>query len=374
MSKKDNVKEWVNHVYDYWLYEFDQESSMRSSSQIIYQQMRDALSLNNFIDAWRALERLKRLSQPGFDAIFESLHKKDQAETRLMCGLGAFYMEDYQQANLFLSEALSLYSSFGHYRGIVLWVQGCVQWLLVSHVDEAILLWEQARSIFLSQREHPNMIPGWYKNRVEEMLLAIEIATKEDCPPHPNRVIKTYSTHASVNIKTAKVFKKYSSFLRTYPILGQIPAGKMYNTSTPEGHLEIHDVYLNNEQYNPVSLKTGENFVSLPQEKEYYYILRVSGNSMNAATPETILDGDYVLMRAQSVANNADIVAAEIVGMDDRATLKRYKTEKGKIILIPESSDPDFQDPISIRREFSTLDDNFHIRGIAIAVLKRVED
>lgn len=89
---------------------------------------------------------------------------------------------------------------------------------------------------------------------------------------------------------------------------------------------------------------------------------------MNTASPEPILNGDYVLMCAQKTAESGDIVAAEIVGVDDRATLKRYKVESGKIVLLPESDDPAFQDPTSIRCEFRKPDDNFYIRGVALAV------
>jgi len=58
--------------------------------------------------------------------------------------------------------------------------------------------------------------------------------------------------------------------------------------------------------------------------------------------------------------------------LDNRATLKRYSMEAGKIVLEPESKDPAFQN-IHWQHEFTNLDDDFHIRGIALAVLKRIE-
>jgi SOS-response transcriptional repressor LexA len=282
-------------------------------------------------------------------------------------------MEDYQHANLFMNEALGLYSPLGHYRGVVLWMQGCIQWLLVSHVDDAILLWEQARSTFLTQKETPNTLPGWYEKRAEEMRRAIEVATRENCPPHPDKVIKFASAKYKTTV-TGKFNPTTKHLIHSLPVLGQISAGKMYNGINPDCELEIREVFLgDNTPHYPINLRSSGNIIKIPQGIEHY-VLRVTGNSMNAASPVPILDGDYVLMRAQNIADTGDIVAAEIVGLDDRATLKRYKLENGKFALIPESDDPVFQDPISLEREFTKLDDEFFVRGVVLAVLKRNED
>ena len=97
---------------------------------------------------------------------------------------------------------------------------------------------------------------------------------------------------------------------------------------------------------------------------------------MNLASPEIIENGDYVIMREQYTADNGDIVAALIVkdhGENERlATLKRYKRKDGKILLQPESDDPDFKKPVYIHREFDEKINEFQIRGVAIAVLKEI--
>ena len=48
-----------------------------------------------------------------------------------------------------------------------------------------------------------------------------------------------------------------------------------------------------------------------------------------------ILDGDMVVIRRQSTANNGDIVAALV---DDSATIKRFFRENGHFRLQPENS------------------------------------
>ena len=71
------------------------------------------------------------------------------------------------------------------------------------------------------------------------------------------------------------------------------------------------------------------------------------------------------------MAENGDIVAAMIIkGEDYKATLKRYVKQDKKVLLLPESNDPKFQKPIYTNRVYEELDNEFQIRGIAIAVLK----
>ena len=70
------------------------------------------------------------------------------------------------------------------------------------------------------------------------------------------------------------------------------------------------------------------------------FILVVKGESMIEAG---ILDGDYVVVKQQSHANNGDIVVALIV---DEATVKRFYREKDHIRLQPENS---FMEPILVK-------------------------
>lgn len=65
------------------------------------------------------------------------------------------------------------------------------------------------------------------------------------------------------------------------------------------------------------------------------FLLSVHGESMIEAG---INDGDYIVVKEQSVANNGDIVVALI---DDGATVKRFFKEKDHIRLQPENSSMD---------------------------------
>ena len=60
------------------------------------------------------------------------------------------------------------------------------------------------------------------------------------------------------------------------------------------------------------------------------FMLRVRGDSMIDAG---ILDGDFVVARRQSTADNGDIVVAGIPG--EEATVKTFTRTRGKVVLLP---------------------------------------
>jgi repressor LexA len=83
-----------------------------------------------------------------------------------------------------------------------------------------------------------------------------------------------------------------------------------------------------------------EDYFPLPKSmihNDTVFLLRVRGDSMVNAG---IVDGDFVIVRQQSTANNTEIVVAML---DGEATVKRFYKEKNQIRLQP---DNDFYEPI----------------------------
>ena len=79
-----------------------------------------------------------------------------------------------------------------------------------------------------------------------------------------------------------------------------------------------------------------EGYVSLPENffaGGELFMLNVQGSSMIKIG---MFDGDKVVVRKQSTAENGDIVVALV---DDSATVKRFYTKDGKFILHPENDD-----------------------------------
>ncbi len=90
---------------------------------------------------------------------------------------------------------------------------------------------------------------------------------------------------------------------------------------------------------------------------EKVFALQVKGNSMIEAH---ILDGDTVLVKAQSTARSGEIVVALI---DGEATVKRFFPEEGRVRLQPENS---ALQPIIVDRG------DLRILGKVVGVMRRV--
>lgn len=88
------------------------------------------------------------------------------------------------------------------------------------------------------------------------------------------------------------------------------------------------------------------------------FMLDVRGDSMIDAG---IFDGDYVVIRRQSVANDGQLVAALI--SDEEATVKRLRRKDGRVIL--EAENPAYAPMV--------FTEGVEILGIVVAVLRRVE-
>lgn len=125
------------------------------------------------------------------------------------------------------------------------------------------------------------------------------------------------------------------------PVLGEIRAGApMAAWEQPEGYAAA----------------------DVPDPEEYFY-LRVTGDSMVNAG---IREGDLVLLRRQESAENGQIVACLVDGED--ATLKRFRCQKGMVILQPEN--PAYEPRIVPLEDFAT--GQARIVGVAVRLVRNL--
>jgi repressor LexA len=104
-----------------------------------------------------------------------------------------------------------------------------------------------------------------------------------------------------------------------------------------------------------------EDLIPLPTDftgEGELFMLRVRGDSMIDAG---ILDGDFVVARQQTVADNGDIVVAGIPG--DEATVKTFKKSGAKITLLP--SNPTMKPMVFDANDVS-------VYGKVVTVLRRL--
>ena len=141
----------------------------------------------------------------------------------------------------------------------------------------------------------------------------------------------------SENSARSIIPKKEARTIVDIPIVGRIAAGKPIEA--------IEDLQENISVLNP-SIKNPED----------YYALRVIGNSM---IDEGIFDGDIVIIKKQSVAENGQTVVAIID--DNEATLKKIYKEQNNFRLQPAN-----QNMLPLYRK------EVEIRGVVINVIRNL--
>ncbi len=119
-----------------------------------------------------------------------------------------------------------------------------------------------------------------------------------------------------------------------FPLLGRVAAGK------PIEAIEDHQVI----EVPPSMARGGDHFV-----------LQVQGDSMEE---DGILDGDYVVVRKQPLAQNGDTVVAII---DNEATIKKFYRHKDHVELRPAHKG---MEPIIVK------DRDFRIEGKVVGVIR----
>jgi hypothetical protein len=383
MSEYELVAQsWLRYAYS-WLNCFEKNGTLSDPANLLLARLENKRRENDSKSVWDIINDLKRLSDKSDD--------KESAEIKLRCGLIAAEMDNFHNALRLFSEASSKYTSFKHHRAVALWMIGCVQWLLPKREVDAINSWRTSMKGFESLRDHNKITKNdyeWYENRCDEMRNALHVAAETyKIPPLPENTVEWSKNDDSINsLSLSKILDKTlkesspiaqtdssvkdESFswgrLRLIPVYGQIAAGDFGASGVlaqPASRLEINQVLIEDVPYRIHSLVGGQ-VINLPSPQEHF-VLKVSGNSMNLARPMPIENNDYVLMRRQAAADNGNIVAAEIIHEDPKATLKRYRFQAGQYVLQPESADLNFKEQILMKNDF-------FIRGIALAVLKKL--
>ena len=132
------------------------------------------------------------------------------------------------------------------------------------------------------------------------------------------------------------------------PVLGRIVAGE--------------PVPIPDESFSPLDVEESIALTrDIVQKRGAIYALQVKGNSMIDAL---IFDGDIVIMKHQTEANNGDLVAAWLK-MEKETTLKRFFWESGESLVRLQPANPTMQ---AIYVEPSNLE----IQGKVIAVIRQV--
>ena len=338
------------------------------------QQMRAAVDANNTIMALNYMAEIKETAGTIADAL-------DQAYVHLECARANFNLGRSDEAIQELEIAIDLLqaragydSAFKHCNALAHWMLGNLLLEIPDQRSAAVAAWQTSLDAFTNLVAWPAEFgtassgnPDWYNDRCSEMRQGIELVVSTGVvtpPPLP----ATSTLPPPLTPFTLPISTLYSGNINALPIVGLIPAGGFAPSGMDPYVLEtltlqpLQDEFIiGGDLHRLVNLRGSPGVTTLVSSTTYY-ILQVTGDSMNA---DQIDPGDYVLLRQQSSADQRDIVAAEIVNVDTEATLKRYLRTNSMITLEPSSTNPTHQ-PFT----FTETALNFSIRGVAIGVFK----
>ena len=368
-----------------WLNQFE-ASHISPATNILIGQLRLSLSENKREETSGLLQQLK-------DLAYKLRDTEEVTESLVECAYGFFMLNQLEEAEAILTDAVSRSWSGLHKRAVIQWMLGCVQWQVFPSRQQAVISWRNSLSDFDLLARQPGFAVQkreWYqetRGKLEQSLLETteQVGNYMDLddrglsgmqrkaaparsgsdpatsvPPDPSVI------HASEGLKTEEPFAfKPSDSLQLFTISEEIPAGDFGPSGMdpfPIGSVEIDRVSINGHPYSIHSTR-GRKVINLPLDQRLM-VVKVKGDSMDQ---EGILEQDYVILRKVDAPSNGDIVMAEVVGIDSKATLKIYFRDKDTITLKPHSSNP-----VHHPFEFKKVSKGFLIRGVVVAVLKPV--
>ncbi len=174
---------------------------------------------------------------------------------------------------------------------------------------------------------------------IEEICKRLKLKAPSTVHEHINSLIKKGYLSKSENSPRGLSLKKEIRSIVEIPIIGRISAG--YPIEAIEGHEDT------------VSIVSSDM-----KQSKGDYALRVAGDSM---IDEGIYDGDIVIIKKQSVAENGQTVVAIVD--EDKATLKKFYREKTRIRLEPRN--------INMLPLYRT---EVEIRGVVIQIIRNITD
>jgi tetratricopeptide (TPR) repeat protein len=349
-------------------------------------------SAANLQYSWQTIKLIENISHKLSDNM-------EAAEALAECGYAAYHLGNAEDAVRYFRQAIKKYNTPRHQIAMTEWMLGWVQWHTPGSRDQGFVALRDSIDKFDFLGEHPAFGRegvGWYRDRCKEMRDTLEwliqsgvssmpassvatpvpaatlsVAAPIAPTPAPTPTPTTITTVAPPPIAavTVSAMPNYQDILRLFDVTENIPAGGFEPTAVNGGavigHVDIPLVLINDEWFRVQDLRKAGKLIDVLASGHKYTVVRVTGDSMNK---DGIDIGDYVLLRQQEDATNNDIVAAEIVGVDTEATLKRFLRRNGEVTLRPNSTNPQHKDHV-----FKKINTGLYVRGVAYAVFKPVK-
>lgn len=357
-----------------WLFKYE-TSHIRPDLNILVNKMRDDVEAGNKQAARQLQGRLSELAQQLRD-------EKEVNEILVESAVAASKLGEHDEAESLLGEAISRAWSHLHRRAVIRCMLGCVQWENPHRDERVVFTWREALTDLERLAKKPGLRSdqqSWYNQAyadVESSLIeALKIFEEADesvidgtAADEPREQAGTENESQaergrSENRTEERPPMTTADILQLFTVSDEIPAGDFGASGVdpfPIGTVEVDSLTINGKPYS-IHNTRGKKIVNLPLD-QHVSVVKVKGDSMDQ---ENILPGDYVVVRGVDVPVNGDLVLAEITGIDNRATLKRFYQDRDTITLQPRSSNPEHQPFV-----FKNTSDGFHVRRVVSAILK----
>ena len=364
-----------------WLNKFS-PTHLRPCSISLISHMKSALDAGHTTEAAGLLQQLD-------DYACKLRDDAEVVEVLLDCAETADRLGNLDEAGAILMDATSRSWSDLHRRAVIQWLVGIVQWRSMPARQQAVITWRNSITDFERLAKKPS-IPRqqhtWYENicrllernlveALEEVGRYVDLIesaekTEDDFTIHSGQVSTNILSSTSTITHTfdallhgESTFAGTVDILQLFNVSEEIPAGDFGPSGSDPfitDTVEIDHLSINGRPYS-IHSSRGNRIINVPFDQKLS-VVKVTGDSMNQ---ENITEQDFVLLRKVDVPDNGDIVLAEIVGVDTRATLKRYFKEKDIIMLKPNSNNPVHKPFV-----FNKINEGFYIRGVVVAILK----
>ncbi len=350
------LKVWFEQAL-VWLYVDGSNKELQLSHQKLLKLMEDAYKSNQSSQVWKIIEELEELTR--------ACDPLDRGETLFRCAKTACDLENLKEALYLCNEVEVKFKTYPHSHAVVLWMIGCIHWIANSHV-KAITNWQETIEIFKTQQRNWSVDTAktdWYTKKVKELGGYLELAIETDELPE-------YTSPSYRNIGDPALLTWVDC-----EVHDEVPAGGFgaVGYEPIENYLGISEVVIDGISHKAFKIRNlQEEMLSDPliiQRGVKYHTVHVKGDSMNDADPVPIENGDFVFVRAQSNANNNEIVVVEIRNEDSAATIKRLQKNGNRLILIPETTDENIKQLPEFNRDYSERE--LFIVGVVEAVFKK---
>ncbi len=331
---------------------------LRYSFQLLIKQVHAEADSGNFPAALSTLEDLRYTARALGDELEQARIQIENARVSMKVQNIEKAVTDLKKALRSLTRRAVFDTQYRHHKAVAYWLLGYLYWPIPSVRKEAIVAWESALDSFQElTRLYKHLVPDgdWYKDRADGMRKAFEEA------------IEMTARHNSVlpwrYLPKMEIHAPYTGSIQ---VLDRIPSGR--STLTTAGYIPLSpkadEFSIAGKKYSLYNLRGANRSLAL-QPTSTYYVARVNEESMDLVGIEP---GDYVLLRDQDTADVCDIIAAQMPDGQPQGGLKYFSRQKDKLILTPQSSNPDLH-PIEITNGKS---DGFRVHSVSMGVFKPV--